>query len=125
MAFLFIPITTAAYVGVPKEKNNDVSGMLNLSRNVGGSVGISFVSTFLARHAQAHQNFLVAHATPFDASYRASVQHVSSALALVRQAETLAYRDLLWVMTFAAIAIVPVVFLLRKNDPREGTPAHA
>ena len=145
MAFLFIPITTAAYVGVPKEKNNDVSGMLNLSRNVGGSVGISFVSTFLARHAQAHQNFLVAHATPFDASYRAAVHHASSALVergiasgaavraaegnvfreLVRQSETLAYRDLLWVMTFAAMGIVPVVFLLRRNDPREGGPAHA
>ncbi len=145
MAFLFIPITTAAYVGVPKEKNNDVSGMLNLSRNVGGSVGISFVSTFLARHAQAHQSFLVERVTPFDASYRSMVHEASSALVrhgvaagaamhaaqgrvwseLLRQSQALAYRDLLWVMTFAAIAIVPVVFLLRKNDPREGGLAHA
>ncbi|MGH7282716.1 MAG: DHA2 family efflux MFS transporter permease subunit [Polyangiaceae bacterium] len=145
LAFLFIPITTAAYVGVPKEKNNDVSGMLNLGRNVGGSVGISFVSTVLARHSQAHQNFLVQHLTPFDAPYRAMVREASSALVnrgvatgaamhaaqgrvwgeLLRQSQALAYRDLLWVMTFAAIAIVPFVFLLRKNDPREGSPAAA
>jgi DHA2 family multidrug resistance protein len=73
MAFLFIPINTAAYLGIPREKNNDVSGLLNLARNVGGSVGISFVATAIARHAQQHQDFLVAHATPFDATYRSMV----------------------------------------------------
>lgn len=145
MAFLFIPITTASYVGVPKEKNNDVAGMLNLSRNVGGTFGISFVSTFLARHSQAHQSFLVEHLTPFDASYQSTLHGATSALVdkgvavasatraaqgqifqeLVRQAHVLAYKDVLTVMTFAAIAIVPVVFLLKKNDPSEGTGAAA
>ncbi|HEX7667351.1 MAG TPA: DHA2 family efflux MFS transporter permease subunit [Polyangiaceae bacterium] len=145
MAFLFIPITTACYVGVPKEKNNDVSGMLNLSRNVGGSFGISFVSTYLARHAQAHQNFLVQHATPFDSSYQSMIHGATGVLVekgiamasatraaqgqifqeLAKQAQVLAYKDLLTVMTFAAVAIVPIVFLLKKNDPSEGTGAAA
>lgn len=145
MAFLFIPITTASYVGVPKEKNNDVAGMLNLARNLGGSVGISFVSTFIARQAQKHETFLVAHATPFDPAYRSAIANAAAALShrgvamaeamrtaqgnvwreLLRQSQVLAYRDLLWVMTFGAIAIVPVVFLLKKNDPSQGTAAAA
>ncbi|MEO8878422.1 MAG: DHA2 family efflux MFS transporter permease subunit [Polyangiaceae bacterium] len=140
MAFLFIPITTAAYFGIPKEKNNDVSGLLNLARNVGGSVGISFVATAIARHAQAHQNFLVAHATPFDAAYRAMVNGVSSGLVdkgvavaaathaaegrilqeIVRQSEVLAYSDILMMMAIAALATLPIVFMMKENDPKKG-----
>ena len=41
VAFLFVPIQTMCYVGIPPGKNNNVSGMTNLARNVGGSVGIS------------------------------------------------------------------------------------
>src|SRR5207248_4942477 len=55
MAFLFVPINTAAYAFLPRDKNNAASGLMNLARNVGGSVGISFVTTLLARRAQFHQ----------------------------------------------------------------------
>ena len=53
LPFLFIPINTLCYAGVPQEKNNEVSGLTALSRNVGGSVGISFVTTLLARFSPA------------------------------------------------------------------------
>ncbi len=145
MAFLFIPITTAAYFGVPREKNNDVSGLLNLARNVGGSVGISFVATAIARHAQQHQNFLVAHATPFDTAYRAMVDSAASAMTtrgisaveathaaqgrifqqILAQAQVLAYGDILTVMAVAAVFVVPICFLMQKNDPTEGGAAMA
>ncbi|MGA7851681.1 MAG: DHA2 family efflux MFS transporter permease subunit, partial [Candidatus Acidiferrales bacterium] len=58
LAFLFVPINTAAYAFLPPGKNNAASGLINLARNVGGSVGISFVITMLARRTQAHQSDL-------------------------------------------------------------------
>jgi len=48
LAFLFIPINVLAYAGVPQEKNNQVSGLVNIARNLGGSVGIAFVATWIA-----------------------------------------------------------------------------
>ncbi len=47
LAFLFVPINTLCYVGVPQEQNNQISSMINLMRNLGGSFGISFVTTML------------------------------------------------------------------------------
>ena len=61
LAFLFVPINTLIYVGVPPGKNNEVSGLSNLARNSGGSTGTSFFTTVLARHQQIHQQYLVQH----------------------------------------------------------------
>src|ERR1700732_3963472 len=58
MAFLFVPINTAAYAFLPREKNNAASGLMNLARNMGGSVGISFVTTMLDRRTQVHMTDL-------------------------------------------------------------------
>src|SRR5205823_12605802 len=60
MAFLFVPINTISYVDIPPEQNNQVSGIVNLMRNMGGSIGISTVTTLLARRTQSHQHDLVA-----------------------------------------------------------------
>ena len=54
MAFLFVPINTAAYAFLPRDKNNAASGLMNLARNIGGSVGISVVTTLLDRRSQVH-----------------------------------------------------------------------
>src|SRR6266404_6775917 len=61
MAFLFVPINTAAYAFLPREKNNAASGLMNLARNIGGSVGISLVTTLLDRRSQTHLNYLSGH----------------------------------------------------------------
>ncbi|MGA7908141.1 MAG: DHA2 family efflux MFS transporter permease subunit, partial [Candidatus Sulfotelmatobacter sp.] len=61
MAFLFVPINTAAYAFLPRDKNNAASGLMNLARNIGGSVGISVVTTMLDRRTQVHRNFLASH----------------------------------------------------------------
>ena len=58
MAFLFVPINTAAYAFLPRDKNNAASGLMNLARNIGGSVGISLVTTMLDRRTQVHLNDL-------------------------------------------------------------------
>ena len=49
LALLFIPINTAAYDGVPPEQNNNASAIINMMRNLGGSIGIAVVTTFIAR----------------------------------------------------------------------------
>ncbi len=68
--FVFIPVSTLSYTDMPPEKNNDVSGLTNLARNIGGSVGTSVAITMLARQAQKHQGFLAAHLTGSDATLR-------------------------------------------------------
>ena len=65
MAFLFVPINVMAFYFISKERTNNATGIINLARNIGGSVGISGVQTLLARQQQEHQNYLIAHMTPF------------------------------------------------------------
>ena len=75
IATLFVPVSQLAYSNLPKNKNNKASSLTNFFRNQGGSFGIAFVTTLLARRTQYHQCVLVAHATPFDESYRQVSQH--------------------------------------------------
>ena len=58
LAFLFIPINVAAFAYVPKEKTNMGTGIINLARNIGASVGIGTVTTMLERRAQFHMSRL-------------------------------------------------------------------
>ena len=63
LAFLFIPINTIAYIGVKQSENNDVSGLTNLARNIGGSCGTAFMATMLTRRTAAHENNMVRNLT--------------------------------------------------------------
>jgi DHA2 family multidrug resistance protein len=138
MAFLFVPINTISYADVPPQKNNQVSGIMNLSRNMGGDIGIAFVTTLIARRAQVHQANLVAHTTAYDAPYGAKLSGIARALEaagsttvdaarqataamyrqLTQQATQLAYLDALWVLGVATALMVPMVWLASR--PRAG-----
>ncbi len=146
LAFLFVPINQVVYAGVPPEKNNSVSGIVNLSRNMGGDFGIAFVTTMVSRRAQAHQTALAAHASQYDSAFTAALAHISTAFAhagsslpdalkraeamlygqMLRQSMTLAYLDVLRAFAIATMFMVPLVFLARS--PRDGggggAPAH-
>src|ERR1035437_1807375 len=80
MAFLFIPINVMAFYFIPKEKINNATGIINLARNIGGSVGIANVTTMLARRAQVHQAIMVSHLPPLEAPSRTAVQGASQFL---------------------------------------------
>ena len=56
--FVFISVTTAAYFGIPPEKNNQVSGLINFVRNIGGSILISLTNALVTERAQWHQSTL-------------------------------------------------------------------
>ena len=139
-AFLFVPINVMAFHFIPKEKVNNATGLINLARNIGGSVGIALVTTMLARRAQFHQTVLVSHLTPFDARYNAALQGATQTLMthgsnatqaasqaqgllygmLQRQATMLAFVDDFWLMGIAVLLMIPLMFLMKKTKPKKG-----
>ena len=142
LPFLFVPITTAAYIGLPPEKTNDASALINLMRNLGASVGISVMNAVVTRGAQFHQARLTESATdlnplwteqlqqteaalraagigPDDAS-RAALEQVAQALA--GQAQALSYIDAFWVLGVAVLVLWPLVFLMR-DAPKGAVPS--
>jgi DHA2 family multidrug resistance protein len=143
MAFLFVPIQTISYAGVPPQKNNQVSGIMNLSRNMGGDLGISFVTALIARRSQSHQASLASHVTGYDPQYQAALTGIARTLEhagsssfqaaqqatailyrqLVVQATQLAYLDALWILGIGAACMVPIVWLAQR--PRGAAPAGA
>ncbi len=142
MAFLFVPIQTISYSGVPPQKYNQVSGIMNLSRNMGGDLGIAFVTTLIARRSQTHQTNLVSHTTAYDPQFQAglrglasSLQHAGSSSVeaakqatflmyrrVVLQATELAYLDALFILAVTTACMVPIVWLSQKPTGR-GAPA--
>lgn len=136
MGFLFIPLTTMTVSHIPKERMQDATAMYNLLRNIGGSVGIAFITTVLARRAQFHQFRLVEHLTPFDRTYqfvRAKLdffmqgQIPSDALIyreLLRQAGMLAFNDAFWLLSLFLFIILPLVFLMRTPKEIKAGPMH-
>jgi DHA2 family multidrug resistance protein len=144
MAFLFVPINTAAYAFLPREKNNAASGLMNLARNMGGSVGISVVTTMLDRRAQVHLTDMARHLNMGNPALQAMIQGASRAMqahgasasgatqrayALIqgtvqRQATMLAYIDCFWFLGVAILLMIPTVFLMKKSKPGGGMAVH-
>jgi len=144
MAFLFVPINTAAYAFLPREKNNAASGLMNLARNIGGSVGISVVTTMLDRRTQVHSTDLARNLNPSNPAFQAMIRgatrsmqtHGASAAgatqqayALVqatvaRQAMMLSYIDCFWFLGVAIMLMIPTVFLMKKSKPGGGMAVH-
>ena len=140
LGFLFVPITLAAYVGISPEKNNSVAGIINFMRNMGSSVGTSFVTTSIARRSQFHQARLVEKAGVDNPIFLNSANHLSQHLAnqgagqhdaqiqayariyqsLQAQATSLAYIDTFMVLAVGAAIMFCLAFRLKKNDPGGG-----
>jgi DHA2 family multidrug resistance protein len=144
LAFLFVPINTVVYVGVSPAKNNAVSGIVNLSRNMGGDIGIALVTTLVARRSQFHQANLTARLDPGNqalseklGALTQALQHAGSTSVeaarraygvisqqLLQQAQTLAYADVLFIFACFAAAMVPLVLLTRRGAVGEAAMGH-
>ncbi len=145
LAFLFIPINTLSYYGIPMTKNNDVSGLTNLARNIGGSTGTAFLVTMLARRQQFHQNRLGTWVSQTSAVFqnqveslgRYLVQHGGRAVSqaqgramaqgsiygqFLRQCTMLAYLDVIKVLAIAMLLLIPMVFFMRRPPKGKGAP---
>jgi len=82
MGFIFVPLTTMAMGTLPNEQVGNASGVYNLMRNTGGSIGIAAVTTLLSRGAQAHQSAIAAHLTPYDPAFQERLRQITAALGL-------------------------------------------
>jgi DHA2 family multidrug resistance protein len=110
LPFLFIPITTVAYVGLAPNESNQASAMMNVARNLGGTVGISAVQILLSQREQFHQARLVEILNPFNPAYTAGIDRLTRGLLDRGQnsADASAHGDPLWRRTTASSdAVVP------------------
>jgi DHA2 family multidrug resistance protein len=146
LAFLFVPINTLSYTDVPREKNNDVSGLTNLARNIGGSVGTSFFVTTLARRSQFHQDRLRVHLSDLDLMMRQRVDSIANFLMhsggraasmaqaqdmargniyqqLIVQSNVLAYLDVIAALSVGSACMIPLVFFMKKRQHGGGEAA--
>jgi MFS transporter, DHA2 family, multidrug resistance protein len=137
LAFLFVPINLASYVGMPAEKSSSVAGLVNFMRNIGSSVGTSMVTTLIERRSQVHQVYLAANVSPGRPGLAAEVAALTARLAasgmnaqraatqayaivfrdVIAQATTLAYVDTFMVLAGAAAIMFVLSFGLKKNQP--------
>jgi MFS transporter, DHA2 family, multidrug resistance protein len=137
---VFVPLSTIAVAYLKNEEMGNATGLYNLLRNVGGSIGISIVNTILARHEQTHRNDLVHSLTPGSVTARQmvdGVQHflvaqgASPATAMQRAygviGQILGGQALLWsyvddfrYMALVCFACVPIVFALKKTIATKG-----
>jgi DHA2 family multidrug resistance protein len=142
LPFIFIPISTLNYVGVPMEKNNQISSLSNFARNMGGSAGTALLTTYLARSAQVHQTNLASHlsassfAVMSEIRRFAALTHSSLAAAqfpamaeiytqMQRQATMLAYKNAFAILSGVVVLLSPLVWIMRlpaknaKLDPEQ------
>src|SRR5882672_12745809 len=145
LAFLFIPINVSAFANVPREKTNMGTGIINLARNIGASVGIATVTTQLERRTQAHTARLMEHVNPFSLAYQkvaagftATLMSAGSTHAAAsgratgmisgvvqRQAAMLAFLDNFKMLGWVFFAVIPILVLMKKPKRRAGSvPVH-
>ena len=144
MGFVFVPLTTMTMSTLPQDQIGNASGIYNLMRNTGGSVGIAIMTTLLARNQQIHMNVLSSHTTEYDpafqvmfaqlkATFMQTMDPVTAAQMayqtiygmVVKQAAVLAYIDDFWIMTVLCVLCIPAGFLFKRVvHPKPVAGAH-
>ena len=143
LPFIFIPISTLNYVGVPSNKMNQISSLSNFARNLGGSAGTALLTTYLARSAQVHQANLAAHAVPGSVPYRLYMDQMKELLIsrgmsaaqasqmavgqayqqMLRQASMLSYKNAFFILSIVILCLSPLPFIMRlPNKAANPTP---
>lgn len=133
ISFIFVPLTIATMSQLHQQQLGNATGLYNLTRNLGGSIGIAFVTTMLARGAQQHQALMVGHLTATD---RPFVQKLASAQQMLshhadpvtathqayaavyslldQQAHLWAYVDNFYIFGMASLVCLPLIFLFKR-----------
>jgi DHA2 family multidrug resistance protein len=142
MGFIFVPLTTTTMGRLANSQMGNASGIYNLMRNTGGSIGISIATTVLARLSQSHQNTLVGHIDPYNpvfqqrfhqlvhgfgkqaASPEATQQAYGAIYGMVlKQSMLLAFVDNFRILGYVCLLCVPLVFVFKKVEARGGATA--
>lgn len=136
VALLFIPISGLAYAGVPTAELGNATAIFNLARNLGGGIGVSLLTTFLARQTQSHQVHLVDRISPLDPAYQATMAAMPTlgdplasqaviAGEVARQASFLAFLDNFQFLALAALLLIPAIWIARRAPQVHGRAAPA
>jgi DHA2 family multidrug resistance protein len=144
LPFCFISITNAAYVDMPKEESNQVAGLINFARNIGGSIMIALTDAQVTHRATWHQQHLQNAMQPGSIAYQQHAQALAGffsghfggangmglALAnlygqLNRQAQMQGYQDVYMELSWMSVGLVGLAFLLSKNRPGAGSETTA
>ena len=138
LPFVFIPISTLNYVGVPPSKTNQISSLSNFARNLGGSAGTALLTTYLARGSQVHQAGLAAHVVRGSVPYRLYIGRLVEMMQaagigagqaaqmavgmayqqMVRQASMLSYQNAFKFLSIAVVCMMPLPFVMRLPAKR-------
>jgi MFS transporter, DHA2 family, multidrug resistance protein len=143
LPFLFIPINTIAYDGLPQNKTSEGSALINVARNLGGSVGVSLANTELLRRSQFHQSRLVENLVPSSPAFHSTVNQMSQYFihqgappataqshaygvigqVVSGQASLLAYIDVFHTWAIFSAVLVPIVLVAIKRVSGPGRAA--
>lgn len=142
LGFVFVPMTTLSISTLPNEQIGNATGVYNLMRNLGGSIGIALVTTLLSRSAQVHQAIMVSHLTPYDLTYQEKLRQLTSTitahgdpslalqqaygtiyLTLIKQASLMAYIDNFRLLAFLCLLCIPATLLFKRVRIRSGAVA--
>ena len=143
LPFLFLPINVVAYSELPSSETNQGSALVNVARNLGGSVGVSLANTELLQRTQFHQARLVSNLFPSSLAYEFTLSQVTKHFAttgspaeaatraihyigalVASQAQILAYIDVFYTWALFSAALVPIVLLLvRRTEHDASGPA--
>ena len=144
LPLLFLPVTTASYQGIPPDKTNQASALINVARNLGGSMGVAMVQTVWQQRQQFHQSRLVEHIVPSDVGYQQTIDAMtrffqargsnasdaaSQAIAWVgqslqQQINLLAYMDAFWSLAMVGLVMIPLAFAIKTIDLRAPAKGH-
>jgi len=122
LPFLFIPITAASYNGIPPDKTNEASAIINLMRNLGGSVGVSFTTTMLQQREQFHHERLAESVTRYSDPHGRTLAQIGRVVET--QASVLSYVDVFFVLAVIALVFTPLVLFLRNVPKGASTGGH-
>jgi len=124
LGFLFVPLTTMAFSTLPAHMRGDGTGLYNLSRNIGSSVGISVVTALIVENTQSNHESIAAYVTPFNRAFDAAAAQGLSPLTaagraalndvITLQSTIIAYMDDFKLLMLMSLAVMPLVLLLKK-----------
>ncbi len=124
LPFLFVTLTTAGYVGIAPEKNSEASAIINLMRNLGGSVGVSLATAEVAWRTQFHHARLAEHVSTFELPSRSFAGGLEAAQRAIQlQAQAMSYFDVYWLFGIVALCVAPIALIL-KSPPKGAPSAH-
>jgi DHA2 family multidrug resistance protein len=123
LPFIFIPLSAVQFIGVPPDKNNDASALLNLMRNLGGSAGVAVATTQLAWRGQFHHARLAEHIGPAT-GYPLTANLTAIAQSVQQQASILSYLDVFTILAVIAFVAAPLALFLPRMPKGGAVGAH-